>query len=584
MATRETVLNGIPASPGVAMGTALVIEKQDFHIPIKRISEGQVEGELHRLRRAIEASIAELREIRDRVASEMGESYARIFDAHRMVLEDSRSLENVEKKIKEGFSAEYAFNLIYSGYERELWEKGDTYVKDRAGDIRDVRMRVLSVLAGLKQASGAIELENEAIIIAHDLSPAETAQMRKQKVLAFAIDVGSRTSHTAIMARSLEIPAVVGLQKVSRTAIDGDFVIVDGNRGKVVISPSPETVEYYKLEMERYAKVTRGLLRFKDLPAVTVDGHSIMLSANIESHEEVESVIQHGAQGIGLYRTEFLFVGRQGLPTEDEQYQIYRAVAEAVKPDPVIIRTLDIGGDKFVSEMGTPPEMNPYLGWRGIRFCLARPDIFKVQLRAILRASVAGNVKIMFPMVSGVEEIVQANRIVEETKQELRSDGLEFDPNCELGIMIETPSAALIASELARNVRFFSIGSNDLIQYTLAADRGNEKVAYLYEPLHPAVLRLIKQTIDAAKQNGIWVGLCGEMASDLACAFVLLGLGIEELSASPYVVPAIKEMIRSVYYSDAREVAEFAMNTSDPAQIREKAISTMHREFPDLLL
>lgn len=583
MADREIVLNGIPASPGVAMGTAFVIEKRDLHVPMKRVHPNQIGSELKRLQRAIEESIKELREIRDRVAFEMGESYARIFDAHRMILEDARSLENVERKIREGFNAEYAFNLVYSGYERELWQKGDAYVKDRAGDIRDVRVRVLSNLIGSTQ-SGIIDFESESIVIAHDLSPADTAQMRKQKVLAFAIDVGGRTSHTAIMARSLEIPAVVGLQKVSTSAADGDFVIVDGNRGKVVIAPSEETRNGYRLEMEKYAKVTKGLLRFKDLPAVTVDGHSIMLSANIESHEEVESVIQHGAQGIGLYRTEFLFVGRQGLPSEEEQFEIYRSVAQAVKPNPVIIRTMDIGGDKFLSELGTPPEMNPYLGWRGIRFSLARPDIFKVQLRAILRASAVGNVKIMFPMVSGLEEISHANKIVEETKQELSKDGFKFDPDCEVGIMIETPSAALIAPDLAKQVDFFSIGSNDLIQYTLAADRGNEKVAYLYEPLHPAVLKLIKQTIDAAKQNNIWVGLCGEMASDLACAFVLLGLGIEELSASPYVVPAIKEMIRSVYYSDAKQVAEFAMEVGDPAQIRQKAISMMHKEFPDLLL
>lgn len=584
MAGREMVLNGIPASPGVAMGTAVTIERRHFHIPVKKILQSQVEGELERLDKAIEESIAELKEIRERVASEMGESYARIFDAHRMILEDSRSLENVQKMIREGFSAEYAFNSIYSGYEKELWEKGDAYVRDRAIDIRDVRMRVLSSLIGSKQFSGAIEIDSEAVIVAHDLSPAQTAQMRKQKVLGFAIDVGGRTSHTAIMARSLEIPAVVGLQKVSTSVVDGDFVIVDGNRGKVVISPSPETVEKYVLEMEKYARVTNGLLRFKDLPPVTIDGHSIILSANIESHEEIESVIQHGAQGIGLYRTEFLFIGRQGLPSEDEQYEIYRVVAKAISPDPVIIRTVDIGGDKFISEMGTPAEVNPYLGWRGIRFCLARPDIFKVQLRAILRASASGNIKIMFPMVSNVEEIVQANNILEEAKEELRTNGFQFDSNCEVGIMIETPSAALIAPELARNVNFFSIGSNDLIQYTLAADRGNEKVAYLYEPLHPAVLRLIKQTIDAAKQNKIWVGLCGEMASDLVSAFVLLGLGIEELSASPYMVPAIKEMVRSVYHSDARQVADFAMSASDPTQIRQRAISMLHKEFPDLLL
>ena len=582
---REVVLNGIAASPGLAMGKAVVFAKRDVRVPFRRIEQSEIEGEIARLHAAVDESKRQLGETRDKVAAEMGESYARIFDAHMMILEDSRTMAEVESKIKSGFNAEFAFNSVFLKHEKDLWEKGDVYIRDRAGDIRDVRKRVLSNLSGTRKLSQDLsELQTDVIVIAHDLSPADTAQMRKERVLAFATDIGGRTSHTAIMARSLEIPAVVGLQNVSSRVSDGDTVIVDGNRGKVIVSPTPETEEKYKLEMQRYASFTTGLLKFKDLPAMTIDGHSIMLSANIESHEEVQSVIEHGAQGIGLYRTEFIYIGREGLPTEDEQYEIYRSVAEAIKPEPVIIRTMDLGGDKFLSAFESPKEMNPYLGWRGIRFCLARKDIFKTQLRAILRASAVGNVKIMYPMISGLDELIEANQVLEEVKEDLRSEGMKFDEACEVGIMVETPSAVVIAPELARHVKFFSIGSNDLIQYTLAADRGNEKVAYLYEPLHPSVLRLIKQTIDVAKESGIWVGLCGEMSSDLVCAFILLGMGIDELSASPYVVPAVKDMVRSVYFSDAQRIATTALETTDPARIRQMVLECIGREFPDMLL
>jgi phosphotransferase system enzyme I (PtsI) len=581
----EKTVTGIAASPGIATGKAIVLAKRDLRVPLRRVSTGRVEDEIGRLKRAIEDSKAQLLQTREEVARDLGDSYARIFDAHIMILEDKRSADDVVSRIREGYNAEYAFNAVFSKHEKELWEKGDVYIKDRAGDIRDVRRRVLSNLSGLRRRSEDLSnLESDVIIIANDLSPADTARMRREKVLAFATDIGGRTSHTAIMARSLEIPAVVGLRDVTSKVSEGDFVVVDGNRGKVIACPSEETLEKYALEMERYTTFTKGLLRFKDLPAVTIDGHSIMLSANIESHEEVESVIEHGAQGIGLYRTEFVYIGREGLPSEDEQQGIYRSVASKVKPHPVIIRTMDLGGDKFASPLESPKEINPYLGWRGIRFCLARQDIFKTQLRAILRSSCDGNVKIMYPMVSGLDEVTQANAVLEEAKEELRQEGHEFDEQCEVGIMVETPAAVMIARELAKHVDFFSIGSNDLIQYTLAADRGNEKVAYLYEPLHPAVLRFIKQTIEIAKESGIWVGLCGEMSSDMVCAFLLLGMGIDELSTSPYVVSAIKEMVRAVYFSEAREATEKALAITDPAEIRGLVMDIIGKEFPDVLL
>jgi phosphotransferase system enzyme I (PtsI) len=581
----ETVVNGIAASPGIAMGNAMVLSSRDMLVPLRRLESAQLDDEIDRLMRAIDLSKSQLRETRQMVAKDMGESYARIFDAHVMILEDKRSLDQVLARIREGYNAEFAFNAVFSKHEKTLWEKGDVYIKDRAGDIRDVRKRVLSNLSGTRrEAEELSNLDSDVIVIADDLSPADTARMRSERVLAFATDVGGRTSHTAIMARSLEIPATVGLKSVVSQVEDGDFVIVDGNRGRVVVTPSKDTLARYTLEVERYARVTKGLLRFKDLPAVTIDDRSIMLSANIESHEEVDSVIEHGAEGIGLYRTEFIYIGREGLPGEDEQHRIYKAVATRVAPHPVIIRTMDLGGDKFLSPFESPKEMNPYLGWRGIRFGLARKDIMKTQLRAILRASASGNVKIMYPMISGLDEVISANEILKETKEELGREGQAFDDACEIGIMVETPAAVMIAEELAEHVDFFSIGSNDLIQYALAADRGNEKVAYLYEPLHPAVLRFIKRTIDVGKKSGIWVGLCGEMASDVICAFVLLGLGIDELSVSPYVVPAIKEMVRSVYFKDAEAIAEQAVKGTDPARTKRMVTQSMGKKAPDMPL
>jgi phosphotransferase system enzyme I (PtsI) len=581
----EVVATGVAASPGIAMGGALVVARTDMMVPKRRLLPSEVDKEISRLLKAVEDTKTQLAAVRNQVAEEMGESYARIFDAHIMMLEDRASINEVVAGVKAWNNAESSVNAVFSKLERQMWEKGDVYIKDRAADIRDVRIRVLSNLIGAGgQARALSDVGDDVVVIAHDLSPADTAQMRKGKVKAFATDVGGRTSHTAIMARSLEIPAVVGLNNVTAKVQDEDFVIVDGNRGKVIVSPSPSTLERYSREVQRYASFTKGLLQFRDLPAVTVDGRSIMLSANIESHEEVDSVLEHGAQGIGLYRTEFIYIGREGLPTEDEQHVIYRSVADKISPHPVIIRTMDLGGDKFLSEFESPKEMNPYLGWRGIRFCLARKDIFKTQLRAILRASAKGNVKIMYPMISNLDELVQANGVLDEAKQELEAEGHAFDRECEVGIMVETPAAVMIARELARQVDFFSIGSNDLIQYALAADRGNEKVAYLYEPLHLAVLRFINHTVEVAKEAGIWVGLCGEMSSDLASAFVLLGMGIDELSASPYVVPEIKEMVRSVAFSDAQAVAREALTISDPAEIRRRAAEAIAKKLPEMLL
>ena len=581
----EVVTNGIAASPGIAMGRVLVSTRRDISVPFRHLETGEAEAEKKRLEEAMAAARDQLQETREKVAVDMGESYARIFDAHVMILEDRGSLDQVMEKIDGGYNAEFAFNAVFSKHERLLWEKGDTYIKDRAGDIRDVRRRVLSNLLGARPTRRDLsKIDEPVIVIAHDLSPADTAQMRKEKVMGFATDIGGRTSHTAIMARSLEIPAVVGLNDVTSRVGDGDFVILDGNRGKLIISPGAETRKKYAEEVKRYESFTRGLLRYKDLPATTIDGHTVTLSANIELHDEVDSVLEHGAEGIGLYRTEFIYIGREGLPTEDEQFLIYKDVASRLAPNPVIIRTMDLGGDKFLSAFESPKEMNPYLGWRGIRFCLARKDIFKTQLRAILRSTSFGDVKVMYPMISSLDELVDANMVLEEAKKELKREGHEFNNQCEVGIMVETPAAVMIARELAPHVSFFSIGSNDLIQYALAADRGNEKVAYLYKPLHPGVLRFIDETIRVGRESGIWVGLCGEMSSDVVCAYVLLGLGIDELSTSPYVVPEIKEKVRSVYFSEAEKIARHVLTLRTASEVEQAVLEKMERDLPELLL
>jgi len=582
---REVVLSGIAASPGIALGRVMVVTRHDIDIPLRHLDAGEIEAEKKRLVEAMGRARDQLMETRDKVATDMGESYARIFDAHVMILEDKGSLAQVMEKIDGGYNAEFAFNAVFSKHERVLWEKGDTYIKDRAGDIRDVRRRVLSNLLGTRPARGDLSrIEEEVIVIAHDLSPADTAQMRRGKIMGFATDIGGRTSHTAIMARSLEIPAVVGLNDATTRVADGDFVILDGNRGRLIVAPSEETKKKYAEEHERYRTFALGLLRYKDLPATTIDGHTVTLSANIELHDEVDSVLEHGAQGIGLYRTEFIYIGREGLPTEEEQFLIYKDVASRLAPDPVIIRTMDLGGDKFMSAFESPKEINPYLGWRGIRFCLARKDIFKTQLRAILRATPFGDVKVMYPMISDLDEVLQANEVLEEAKRELKREGHEFDDGCKVGIMMETPAAVMIARELAPHVSFFSIGSNDLIQYALAADRGNEKVAYLYQPLHPGVLRLIDKTIRVGKESGIWVGLCGEMSSDVVCAFVLVGLGIDELSTSPYVVPEIKEKVRSIYFSEAEKVARHVLTLRTASEVEQAVLEKMEKDLPELLL
>ncbi len=537
--------------------------------------------EQERFREAAAKTKSQLATIQSRIAEELGKEHAEIFNAHLLVLEDKTLVGEVLLSIEqERKNAEAAFHDVIHRYVTALLRMEDEYLRERTMDIEDVRKRVLRNLMG-KHHEAFDDLHEQVIIVAVNLSPSDTAQMRKDRVIAFVTDIGGRTSHTAIMAKSLEIPAVVGLEKATQTIGQGDLLIVDGTHGEVHVNPDPPTVERFEREQQRMAEVERDLLRLKDLAAETLDGHRVTLSANIELPTEMPSVIAHGADGIGLYRTEFFYLNRSDLPTEEEQFQAYKDVVQQVAPDPVIIRTLDLGGDKFVSQLDLPHEMNPFMGWRAIRFCLARPDIFKVQLRAILRASVYGNLKLMYPMISGLEELRQANHLLREVQGELRRDHVPFDEQLEVGAMIEVPSAALTCDFIAQEVKFFSIGTNDLIQYALAVDRVNEKIAYLYDPAHPAVLRLVQQIIETGHRYGVWVGMCGEMAGEPMLTLILLGLGLDAFSTSAALVPEIKRIVRSVEYTYAQEIAQEALRLTTGKEVEAFARTKLNALLPE---
>ncbi|MCX5711247.1 MAG: phosphoenolpyruvate--protein phosphotransferase [Candidatus Omnitrophica bacterium] len=562
-------LKGIAAASGIALGPAYKVGKEEFTIPQDAISQGDIPLQIQLFEESLIKTRREIIELQKRISAEMGQEEAQIFDAHLLVLEDRMLIEEVISRLKkEKLNVAYIFSEVLKKYIDVFSNIEDEYLKERTADINDVGKRILRNLLG-KEKKGLGDIKEKVIVVAHDLSPSDTAAMHKQKVCAFITDIGGKTSHTAIMAKSLEIPAVVVVRDATTRIKAGDILIVDGSMGIVIIDPDEATLKEYRKEEKKLRGVAEKFLAVKDKPALTLDGKKIEITGNIEFPEEVPAVKLHGAEGIGLYRTEFFYMNRKDLPTEEEHYQAYKYVAEEMKPHSVIIRTLDLGGDKFLSQFQIPHEMQPFLGWRAIRFCLARPDIFKLQLRAILRASVHGNLKLMYPMISGVEELEQANQVLKEAKDELRKLGTPFNENVEVGAMIEVPSAALTADILAREVNFFSIGTNDLIQYSLAVDRVNEKVAYLYEPAHPAVLRLIKTIVNSAHQAKIKVGMCGEMAGEPSFALMLLGLGLDELSMPPQVIPELKYIIRSVTLKQAQEIATQALKLSTGKEVEE---------------
>jgi len=574
----EIVLKGIPAAPGIAYGPSFILDKGEFIVPKRLISALEVDSEIARFEEAIHNAQREIHALKNKITQNMGDAHAQIFDAHLLVLGDSVLLDQVTCGIRETqASAEYVFSGVIKKFVEAFTKIPDEYLRERVTDVNDISKRVLKYLMDETKLHDLDSLEDDLIIVAHDLSPSDAVTMYNKKIKGFLTDIGGRTSHTAIIAKSLGVPAVVGLKDATLRINNQDDVIIDGEKGLVIINPCVRTKELYIKEQNKITISLKKLDDLKDLPAETLDGKRIALLANLELAEEIPTVRKYGGEGVGLYRTEFLYMNRLDLPSEEEQYKAYRQVAEAVAPFAVTIRTLDLGGDKFISSVQIPKDMSPFLGYRAVRFCLERPDIFKIQLRAILRASVHGRMAMMYPMVSGLEQLRQANAILNQVKAALRDEKILFDEKMKVGIMIEVPSAVMTAEDLAREAAFFSIGTNDLIQYTLAVDRVNEKTAHLYEPAHPGVLKMIQKTIDAAHNEGIPVAVCGEMASDPLFAFLLLGMGIDELSMSAAGMLTIKKMIRSVKMQDAQRVAYEALQLATGQEVEEFVAGQYHQ-------
>ncbi|HEV8540799.1 MAG TPA: phosphoenolpyruvate--protein phosphotransferase [Verrucomicrobiae bacterium] len=580
--TGEKLYRGIPVSGGVCRGPIYIVGASDDCVPHRAIKPEEVCAELERLERALIQTRHQILQVQRQVEEAMGAGDASIFDAHLLVLEDQTLLDEVTRHLEEKkVNVETAFRAVADKYAATLARIDDDYLRERASDLRDVSARVLNNLLGRSDFALA-GLKEGSIIVAHDLTPSATAQLDKSVVLGFATDVGGKTSHTAIMARALQIPAVVGLKDLSKKIKEGATALLDGFNGILIVNPTDQTLYEYGQLVQKQVDLKEKLKDIVHEPAITLDGKRITLSANIGQLSDVADVQQAGAEGVGLFRTEYLFLNRETLPTEEEQYAAYCQVAAALKPNPVVIRTLDLGGDKFAASLNIPSEVNPFLGWRAIRLCLEEKEIFRSQLRAILRASVEGNIKMMYPMVSCLTEFEKASELVTQYRAELEQEGVSYDPQMEIGVMIEIPAAALIADSLGKRSRFFSIGTNDLIQYSLAVDRLNEKIAHLYEPAHPAILQLIHMTTQAGRKNGIWTGVCGEMANDLTMVPLLLGLGVDELSVAPSYVPQVKFLIRRLKHSAAKELADWALQCESGATILERAQEFVRQVAPSL--
>lgn len=556
-------LNGIAASSGIAIGKAYILENPELSFDKKKVENPQ--AEIDRLHKALDISKQELEKIRENARKTLGDEHAEVFSAHLLVLSDPEMIKPMEDNITtNNVNAESALDETATMFIELFKNMDNEYMKERAADIQDVTKRVMAHLIGVVFPDPAL-IDEEVVIVAEDLTPSDTAQLNKNFVKGFTTNIGGRTSHSAIMARSLEIPAVVGTKTITSDANEESFLIVDGNEGIVIIDPSDEEIATYKQKQEEFKKQQQEWAKLKDVGTKTADGQHVELAANIGSAEDVEGVLNNGAEGIGLYRTEFLYMGKSALPTEEEQYEAYKAVLEPMGDKPVVVRTLDIGGDKELSYLDLPKEMNPFLGFRAIRFCLERDDIFRVQLRALLRASVHGNLKIMFPMIATLEEFRKAKAILLEEKENLKNEGQNVSEEIELGIMVEIPSTAVMAKQFAKEVDFFSIGTNDLIQYTMAADRMNERVSYLYQPYNPAILGLVSNVIEAAHAEGKWAGMCGEMAGDSIAIPILLGLGLDEFSMSATSILPARTQLKDL---SKEEMASFkdqllSMNTSE---------------------
>lgn len=566
------MISGIPASPGIVFGKALVLKEEKIVLDMQKIKDSQVEEEIARFYAGREAAVEQLNSIKERAYQSLGEEKAAIFEGHLMILEDEELEEEIIDYLRSNHvNAAVAANVVINQQVAILSEIDDEYLKERAGDIRDIGNRLIKNILGMHIVDLG-EINEEAILVAYDLTPSETAQLNLDKVLGFVTDIGGRTSHTSIMARSLELPAIVGTNNVTELVNTGDFLILDALNNVVYVNPSQEDILRLKALQAKLADEKAELAKLKDLPALTLDGHRVDVVANIGTIRDIEGADRNGAEGVGLYRTEFLFMDRDQLPTEEEQFIAYKDVVEAMNGNLVILRTMDIGGDKELPYLDLPKEMNPFLGWRAIRIALDRREILNAQLRAVLRASAYGRLAVMFPMIISVEEIRELKSVIEELKVELRNEGKAFDENIQIGVMVETPSAAVNAKFLAKEVDFFSIGTNDLTQYTLAVDRGNELISHLYNPMSPSVLSLIKQVIDASHAEGKWTGMCGELAGDERATVLLLGMGLDEFSMSAISVPRIKKLIRNVNYQDAKLLAEKALQQPTAAEIERLVI------------
>lgn len=564
ISTRMKTLHGIMVSPGIAIGRAFCYHAEKLVIPQYDIPPQQLEYEMQRFYVAVELASNEIDELRKKSKEHEG---GELLESHLLMLNDPELIGAVKQQVYESQkNVEWTLFQVAEDMIRKLSASTDSYLRDRTIDIHDVVQRILGHLM-FKERTSLANLKDPVILVAHTLMPSDTVAMNKQAVLGIATDAGGKTSHTAILARSFEIPAVLGLSDVSIHIKDGDEVIVDGNTGSVIIDPDEETVEQFRVKQSEWQKHEQGLQALTSLPAETVDGKLICVEANIELPDEIESVMAHGADGIGLYRSEFLFLQSDGYPSEESQYRAYRRVIEAMGDRVVTIRTLDLGGDKVIPGFKAESEPNPILGWRAIRFCLSRPEVFRTQLRALFRAAVHGNLRVMFPMISSVEELSDALSVAEAVKSDLSREGVPYKDDVEIGIMIEIPSAAFTSDILATKVDFFSIGTNDLIQYTIAVDRGNERIAYLYEPFHPGVLRLIRMIIENGHAAEIPVGMCGEMAGEPLATVVLLGLGLDEFSMSAIGIPEIKNIIRSVSYAEAQELVGSIMEMNSLREI-----------------
>ena len=563
------MITGIPASPGIVFGKALVLKEEKIVLDTQKISEDQIEGEVARFYAGREAAVEQLNSIHQRALKSLGEEKAAIFEGHLMILEDEELEEEIIDYLHSNkVNASVAASKIIDQQVEMLSEIDDEYLKERAGDIRDIGNRLIKNILGMHIVDLG-DITEESILVAYDLTPSETAQLNLEKVLGFITDIGGRTSHTSIMARSLELPAIVGTNDVTARVNTGDYLILDAVNNRVYVNPTQAEIDELKTLEAKLAEEKAELAKLKDLPAVTLDGHKVDVVANIGTIRDCEGAHRNGAEGVGLYRTEFLFMDRDQLPSEEEQFIAYKEVVEAMEGRLVVLRTMDIGGDKELPYLNLPKEMNPFLGWRAVRIALDRREILHAQLRAVLRASAFGKLAVMFPMIISVEEIRELKSVLETLKAELRAEGKAFDENIQVGVMVETPSAAVNAKFLAKEVDFFSIGTNDLTQYTLAVDRGNELISHLYNPMSPSVLGLIKQVIDASHAEGKWTGMCGELAGDERATLLLLGMGLDEFSMSAISVPRIKKLIRHVNYQEVKALADEALEKPTATEIEQ---------------